>query len=154
MRKYKAKAIQADLGIFTHVPAYSDISRHIQPDIIRHIQAYSKPCVTLTYSERLQFVQNPGIFTTRGIFMILIYLEPRHIQNHSLFRSPEHFGEIVNILYEINTMNVFNTGVIFTSIAFILCRKSMGSQLAGAHEYPKKGRNIKQILICSETKTS
>ena len=52
MGKYKTKAIQADLGIFTHIPAYSDISRHIQPDIIRHIQA--EPCVTLTYSEPWQ----------------------------------------------------------------------------------------------------
>ena len=90
MRKYKAKAIQADLDIFTHVPAYSDISRQIQPDIIRHIQAYSKPCVTLTYSERLQIqnqtrIQNPGI--TRRIFRNLVYSETWLNQNPGLFKT-------------------------------------------------------------------
>ena len=91
MGKYKTKAIQADLGIFRHIQAYS----------ARHNQAYSEPCVTLTCSEpwqihnqmriqglgifrnlaysELWFVQNPGIFRTRGIFMALIYSEPRHI---------------------------------------------------------------------------
>ena len=66
MGKYKTKAIQADLGILTHIPAYSDISRHIQRDIIRHIQVYSESCVTLTYSEPWQIqnqthIQNLGI---------------------------------------------------------------------------------------------
>ena len=66
MGKYKTKTIRADLGILTHIPAYSDISTHIQPDIIRHIQAYSEPCVTLTYSEPWQIqnqthIQNLGI---------------------------------------------------------------------------------------------
>ena len=32
-------------------------------------------------------------------------------------------------------MNIFNAGVIFTSISFILCRKSMGAQWAGGHEF-------------------
>ena len=32
-------------------------------------------------------------------------------------------------------MNVFNTGVIFTPVAFIICRKSMGAQWAGDHEF-------------------
>ena len=101
MGKYKTKAIQTNLDIFTHIPAYSDISRYIQSDIIRHIQEYWEPCVTMTYSEpwqiqnqtRIQslvifrtlaysepwFVQNPGIFWTRGIFMTLICSEPTHI---------------------------------------------------------------------------
>ena len=35
--KYKAKAIQEDLGIFTYISAYSDISMHIQSDIVKHI---------------------------------------------------------------------------------------------------------------------
>ena len=43
MGKYKAKTIQTGLGIFTHIPAYSDISRHMQPDIVSHIQAYFHP---------------------------------------------------------------------------------------------------------------
>ena len=53
MGKYKTKAIQTDLGIFTHILAYS--TRHIQeyPDILRTlcnpdifttlVYSYSKP---------------------------------------------------------------------------------------------------------------
>ena len=69
MGKYKTKATQADLGIFVHITAYLDRSRHIQSDIIRHIQVYSEPCVTLTYSEQW-LIQNPGLFIT------LAYSEP------------------------------------------------------------------------------
>ena len=73
MGKYKAKSIQADLGIFTHITAYSDISRHIQ--------VYSEPCVTLTYSEPCQIqnqtrFENPGKFRTRRVFRTLVYSEP------------------------------------------------------------------------------
>ena len=56
MGKCKTKAIQAHLGVFTHVSVYSDIFRHIKayPGIIQAysgiIQTYSKLCVTLTYS--------------------------------------------------------------------------------------------------------
>ena len=85
MEKYKTKAIVA----------YSDISNHIQPRIIRHIQVYSERCVTLTY-------QNLGIFRTLA----------------------ERFAKIVNIMYEINIMNFFNIGVIFTTIVFILRKKA------------------------------
>ena len=102
MGKYKTKTIRADLGILTHIPAYSDISTHIQPDIIRHAYsgifrtlcnpdifrtlANSEPDAyqnlgifrNLAYSEPW-FVQNPGIFRTRGIFMTLIHSKPKHI---------------------------------------------------------------------------
>ena len=47
MENYKTKVIQADLDIFAHIQAYSDMSRHIQPGIIRHSEAY----VILTNSE-------------------------------------------------------------------------------------------------------
>ena len=86
MGKYKTKAIQADLGTLVHIPAYSDIPRHIQPDIIRHIQAYSKLCITLT-------IQNPGKFRTRRVFRTLAnsepyaYSEPWYIQKPGLFRT-------------------------------------------------------------------
>ena len=82
MGKYKTKAIQVDLGIFRHIQAYA----------ARHIQAYSKPFLslhiqtpgifrTLTNSEpeaysEPWFIQNPGIFRTRGIFRSLVYSEP------------------------------------------------------------------------------
>ena len=140
MGKYKAKSIQADLGIFTHITAYSDISRHIQ--------VYSEPCVTLTYSEPDAYrepwqiqnqtrIQNLGIFRTLALFRTLVCSKPWHIlnQRHVNGPTPEHFSEIVNIFYEIDTMNVLNSGVIFTPIAFILRRKSVGSQWAGAMNF-------------------
>ena len=48
MGKLKTKAFQADLGIFTYIPAFSDIFRDIQ-GYSGIIHAYSEPCVTLTY---------------------------------------------------------------------------------------------------------
>ena len=86
MGKYKIKAIQTDLGTFTHILAYSDISRRIQPDIIRHIQTYSEPCLTLTYSETW-YIQNLGKFRTRDILKTLAYSEPWFIQNPGIFMT-------------------------------------------------------------------
>ena len=74
MGKYKTNVIQADLDIFN---AYSSMFRY--PSIFRHIQtylgiiqAYSEPCVTLTYSE-LWYIHNSVIFKTRGIFKTAVY---------------------------------------------------------------------------------
>ena len=64
MGKCETKAIRADLGIFTHIIAYSGR--------LRHIQAYSELCLTLAYSELL-YIQNPSIFKTRAIFTTLVY---------------------------------------------------------------------------------
>ena len=77
--KYKAKAIHADLGIFTHISTYSDISRHVQ--------AYSgilRTLLTLKYSKSW-FIQNLDKFRARGIFRTLVYSEPSHIQNPGVF---------------------------------------------------------------------
>ena len=46
----KTKAIQANLGIIMHIPTYSGIMRETQ-ELIRYIQIYSEPCVTMVYSE-------------------------------------------------------------------------------------------------------
>ena len=54
------------------------------------IQAYSVPCVTLTYSE-LWYIQNPGIFETRGIFRTLVYPKLWHIQNLKHIQNPGQF---------------------------------------------------------------
>ena len=59
----KTKAIQADLGIFTHILTYSDIIRHIQ-ELFRHIQIYSESCVT-------RYIKKPHKFKTRDIFRTL-----------------------------------------------------------------------------------
>ena len=63
MGKYKTKAIQANLGIFTHIPAYSDIS-----DIFKYIQ-------------------NPGKFRTRRVFRTLVYSETWLTQDPGLFKN-------------------------------------------------------------------
>ena len=55
----------------------------------------------------------------------MAYSEPWFIQNHGIFRTLERFTKIVNILYEINIISAFNTGVIFTPIGFILCKQCM-----------------------------
>ena len=85
----KAKAIQADIGIFTHIPTYSDISRHNQT-YSGIIQAYFEPCVTPAYSEPW-YIQNPGIFKTRDIFRTLVYPKLWHIGNQRLIQNPGLF---------------------------------------------------------------
>ena len=94
MGKCKAKAIQADLGIFTHNLAYSDIFRtltHSKPE------AYSKPSQTSTMEHFAKIVNSYNYFC-----------------NISFSRS---------LLYEINIINFFNAGLIFTPEVFILCKK-------------------------------
>ena len=86
MGKYKAKASQADIGIFTHIHAYSDIFRHDQP-YSGIIQAFSEPCVTLAYLKPW-YIQNPGMLRMRSKFRTLVYSEPWHIQQHpGIFRA-------------------------------------------------------------------
>ena len=155
MRKCTTKAIQADLGIFTHIQARSGI-----------IQASSEPCVTLAYSE-LWYIQNPSIFKTRGIFRTLLYpklwhiYNQRHNQNPGLFRTlgysePEAYSEpsqistmehfekqltaififgsynyFSNISFSRNKYDFFNSGLIFTPEVLIQCKKSMQAGVEG-----------------------
>ena len=67
----KPKALQADLGIFTHISAYSRIFRHIQAysGTISQIQDYSDIVRTLVYSEYWH-IQKLGMIRT------LAYSEP------------------------------------------------------------------------------
>ena len=54
---------------------------------IKHIQAYSEPCVTLVYLE-LWHTQNPDIFRTRSIFRTLACSHIWYIQKPDiLFRT-------------------------------------------------------------------
>ena len=66
MGKSKAKAIQADLGIFRHNLVYPEI-----------IQAYSGI---------FKYLCNPEIFRTRSIFRNMVYSQPWYIQNPRMFR--------------------------------------------------------------------
>ena len=70
MSKCKTKAIQTDLGTFRHNQAYPGT-----------IQAYSEPCVTLTYLQ-LWYIQNLTYSEPEA------YSEPRDINNPGLFRTP------------------------------------------------------------------
>ena len=98
MWKCKTKANEANLGIFTHISAFSGIfkypqanlgiTRHIQ-ELFRHIQAYSVLCVILAYAEHLEpwliqiqrRIQNPSIFRN------LTYSELWYIQKPDIFRT-------------------------------------------------------------------
>ena len=69
MGKYKTKAIQADLGIFTHIPAYSDIS-----GIFKYIQNSGK-------------FRTRRVFRTRRIFRTFVYSETWLNQDPGLFKN-------------------------------------------------------------------
>ena len=86
MRKCKTKAIQENLGTFSHIPASSDRFMHNQtyPTII---QTYSKLYVILAYSEPT-YIENTCTFRTRGILRVLAYSEPWHIQNQGDIQNP------------------------------------------------------------------
>ena len=125
---------------FRHYHAYSAIFRHVQTyrDLIRYIQAYSEPCVTLACWE-LWYIQNSGIFKTRGIFRTLVYPKlchiqiQRHIQNPGLFRTlgysePEAFPEPC----ETSTIERFEkepTGIIIFASYIYFCGISFSCPL-------------------------
>ena len=131
--KCKTKAVQTDLGIFTHIPSYSRIFWHIclnipgyvQSGIIRHSQAYSG--IIQAYSE-LWCIQNTGVFRTRGIFRTLAHSEPRAYSELSQTSAMELSR---SLLYAINIIILFNAGLIFTPKVFILWKKSMRNERAG-----------------------
>ena len=105
--------IKSHSGRFRHNQAYSGIFRHIQTYsvIIRQIQTYSE--IIQVYSGRW-YIQNPGIFKTRGMFRTLVYPKLwhiqnyRHIQNTGLFRTHGYSGsEACSKPGEISTMECF-----------------------------------------------
>ena len=101
MEKHKIKTIQTDIRIFMHIPVYSDISRHIYPVIITHIQAYSESCATLAYAEPSQ-IKNQRHNKNRGIFRILAYSEQGRIEGTSIVAF-----EVIIMNCEIDFINLF-----------------------------------------------
>ena len=67
--KFRTLFIQVNACIFKHIQHFKGI--------FRLIQAYSGPCVTLTYSQPC-YILSPGIFRTRGIFKILWIFDPAY----------------------------------------------------------------------------
>ena len=65
----------------------------MQKACLENIQGYSEPCVTPAYSESW-YIQNPGIFRTRGIcrtpyiLRTEVYLEPWDTQNLRQIQKP------------------------------------------------------------------
>ena len=96
MQKCKTKAIQADIGIFTHILAYSDTCKHKQA----YSQAYSEPSVTLAYLEPW-YIQNQKHIQNRDVFRTLAYSEPWHIQNLVKHLLWSVFAKIVIIIMKI-----------------------------------------------------
>ena len=98
-------------------PWYIQNQKDIQnPDIFATL-VYSEPC----------YIQQAGIFKIRGIFRTLsnIYNEALII-NGWMVNGCIYFCSISlsrSLPHEINIMNFFNTGLIFTLEVVILCRK-------------------------------
>ena len=115
-KKKSFRQIQLYSDIFRHIHARSCVIRHIE-ELLKRIQAYSEPCVTLAYLER-------------QIFRTLAYSEPWYIQNKEYLEpwqtsSMDHFAKKVsryNYFRNINfsrsllceKKNLFNTRLIFT----------------------------------------
>ena len=133
MGKCKTKAIQADLSIFTHIPAYSGIFRHIFRNLAYlKLEAYSEPW----------YIQNSGIFRARDIFRILGfrtlgYSEPEAYSEPCQTSTMEHFDKQLTANYFRNisfscplvheiSMIFFNAGLIFNPEVFIQCKNVWG----------------------------
>ena len=75
---------------FRQIQAHSGIIRHIQ-EFLRHIQACSEPCVTLTYILKLLIL----VLIASCIFKTQVYPEPWHIQNQKHIQNTDIFTILV-----------------------------------------------------------
>ena len=78
MKKFKAKVIQADEGIFTHILVYSDIFKHKKTISIFRTLCNPGLFRTLAYTEQKPYSE-PWYIENRDIFRTLVYSEPWHI---------------------------------------------------------------------------
>lgn len=85
MRKCKIKPIHAHLGIFVHIPAYSDIFDPFQ-ELFRYIQAFSELWAKLEYSEHWN-IQNQSYTENPGIFRTWVYWQLWHGQKSGIVKS-------------------------------------------------------------------
>ena len=100
--------------IFSVIKVYSHILRHFK-GIFRLIQAYSAPCVTITYSQPCHIL-HPTIFRTRGLFKALwnvdqAYSEPCHTV---LFSHIHAYSEPCAMLAYAETWYTWNHGIFKT----------------------------------------
>ena len=69
---------------FRQIKVHPVIIRHMQ-ELLRHIQVYSEPCVTVAFLE-LWYIQNPDIFRTRSLFRTLAYSQPWYIKDAGMLK--------------------------------------------------------------------
>ena len=85
--------------------------------------------------------EESGILRTIEKFRTMVYSEPEAYSELCQTCKIERFAKIINfnnclrnlsfsrsLLYETNTMNYFNTGLIFTPEVLILCKNGWGSR--------------------------
>ena len=126
--KCKTKTIQADLGIFTHIPVYSDIFRNWSGIF----WTLCSPCIftTLIYLESWHIykqwnIQNTGIFRTGGILRTLsnIYIGKlwETANGYNYFASCCYIRNIrfSSALVHERKYDFFNVGLIFIPEVFI-----------------------------------
>ena len=97
IRKPKTEAIQADLGMFTHIPVYSGIFTHIPvySGIFKHIQTYTgifrNHLDIFRTLSNLAYSQKSSIFRVMAYSKSEAYSELWHIQNFNTFRTRNIF---------------------------------------------------------------
>ena len=99
--------------IFTIIKAYSGILIHYSV-ILRLIQTYSAPCVTLTDSQPCHIL-SPGIYRTRGLFKTLWNVDQAHtIASRRIFKTLWHLQKFTNI----QNSDIFKIQDIFRTLYF------------------------------------
>ena len=144
------KAIQRDLGIFTHIPAYSGIIQAYSgvfrtlcnPGIFRTLtclepEAYLEPW----YIHRTRCIFRTlalCIFLTRGIFGNLSNIYDgaftKRVNGYNCFANYNYFCNISfsrSLLYKTNIINFFNTGLILVQ-KYLFYVKKYGGRGPGA----------------------
>ena len=106
----QTKAIQVEVGIFTHIPAYLDI--------FRSNQACS--WIIRAYSDIFKTLGNISIFKT------LVYSEPWHIQNQGHIQNPAIFRTLAYLKsktytepWYIHILGILRDKDMFKTLAFL-----------------------------------
>ena len=126
MKKFKAKVIHADEGIFTHILAYSDIFKHKQSLGIFRTLCNPGIFTTLVYTEQKAYCE-PWFIENRGIFRTLVYSEPWHIQNPVKHLLWSVFAKIVNDYNYFHNIS-FSSFLLYEKILLFYYRSNLHSR--------------------------
>ena len=138
IEKCKAKAIQADLTIFTHIPAYSGMFTLIQTqsNIFRNYSSIFRTLCNLVYFESYH-VQNQKHIQNRVIFRTPKYSAPCQTSTIECFaKIVNNYNDFPNISFSLSllcekNMYFLNTCLIFTPGVVIRCKKVWGPREPG-----------------------